>query len=510
MSFGFLASVLLMMSGCATVDFDYPKETSTARTDTDSTFIGQAVNRLSEGKPVDESGFYLMTDGVDALATRFRLAHIAERSIDAQYYLITNDVVGRAFIYSLLMAADRGVRVRLLLDDIQTKGYDTGMAALDSHPDFEVRIFNPFASRTARAMDFLTNFSRVNRRMHNKSFTVDNEVTIIGGRNIAAEYFSAHDDVNMADIDVVGVGPVVHDISNMFDAYWNHRAAAPVPAFARMPDDPAAELVKLRERLKVSWMEASKTRYGDAINASVTDQQQRFESELVWAPYQVVFDSPDKSDKKKAKTAASIVTPLREAVMTSQEELIFISPYFVPMKSGIEGLVRLRERDVEVTVITNSLMATNHDIVHTGYMPARKPLLNAGVRLFEVRPHAIIDGVDYSVARTAEATLHTKGFIVDRKRLFLGSFNWDPRSVAINTELGVIIDSPVLAGLFAKRVDEKLDAATWEAVLSPRGSVRWIDRSGEKPVILTKEPETTWGKRFKVRMMRILPAKNQL
>jgi putative cardiolipin synthase len=451
-----------------------------------------------------------MIDGVDALATRLRLAHIAERSIDAQYYLITNDVVGRAFIYSLLMAADRGVRVRLLLDDIQTKGYDTGMAALDSHPDFEVRIFNPFASRTARAMDFLTNFSRVNRRMHNKSFTVDNEVTIIGGRNIAAEYFSAHDDVNMADIDVVGVGPVVHDISNMFDAYWNHRAAAPVPAFARMPDDPAAELVKLRERLKVSWMEASKTRYGDAINASVTDQQQRFESELVWAPYQVVFDSPDKSDKKKAKTAASIVTPLREAVMTSQEELIFISPYFVPMKSGIEGLVRLRERDVEVTVITNSLMATNHDIVHTGYMPARKPLLNAGVRLFEVRPHAIIDGVDYSVARTAEATLHTKGFIVDRKRLFLGSFNWDPRSVAINTELGVIIDSPVLAGLFAKRVDEKLDAATWEAVLSPRGSVRWIDRSGEKPVILTKEPETTWGKRFKVRMMRILPAKNQL
>jgi putative cardiolipin synthase len=137
-------------------------------------------------------------------------------------------------------------------------------------------------------------------------------------------------------------------------------------------------------------------------------------------------------------------------------------------------------------------------------------LLNAGVRLFEVRPHAIIDGVDYSVAQTAEATLHTKGFIVDRKRLFLGSFNWDPRSVAINTELGVIIDSPVLAGLIAKRVDERLDAATWEAVLSPRGSVRWIDRSGDKPVILTKEPETTWGKRFKVRMMRILPGKKQL
>jgi putative cardiolipin synthase len=170
----------------------------------------------------------------------------------------------------------------------------------------------------------------------------------------------------------------------------------------------------------------------------------------------------------------------------------------------------LREKDIEIIVITNSLMATNHDIVHTGYMPARKPLLKAGVRLFEVRPETVISGVDYSVAHTAEATLHTKGFIVDRKLLFLGSFNWDPRSVAINTELGVIIDSPILAGAMATVADEKLDKAAWEAVLSPRGSVQWIDRSGEKPVILTKEPGTTWGKRFKVRMMRILPGKKQL
>ena len=505
-----LAPVIVAMGGCATVDFDYPKEASTAVTDTDSTFLGQAVSKLSDGQPPDQSGFYLLMDGVDALATRLQMALRAERTIDAQYYLITNDLVGRAFIFSLLQAADRGVHVRLLVDDIQTKGYDTGMAALDSHPNFEVRVFNPFASRTARFWDGVRSFSRINRRMHNKSFTVDNKITIIGGRNIASEYFSAREDVNMGDVDVLGIGPVVQDISNMFDTYWNHRAAAPVPAFAKMPDDPAAELVLLRDRLTANMEVVKKSRYADAVRASIVQQQQVYEGQLVWAPYKVVFDSPDKSDKKKAKTADSIVTPLREAVVSAQEELIFISPYFVPMKSGIAFLTQLREKDIEIIVITNSLMATNHDIVHTGYMPARKPLLKAGVRLFEVRPDAAISGVDYSNARTAEATLHTKGFIVDRRLLFLGSFNWDPRSVDINTELGVIIDSPELAGLVAKLVDERLPDATWEAVLSMRGSVQWIEHNGDERIVLTKEPGTTWGKRFKVRMMRLIPAKKQL
>ena len=506
----FFAPLALIVNGCATVDFDYPKETSTAPVDTADTFLGQAVLRLADGEAPDHSGFYLMMDGVDALATRMQLAFRAERTIDAQYYLITNDLVGRIFILSLLRAADRGVHVRLLIDDIQTKGYDTGMAALDSHPNFEVRVFNPFASRTARAWDGLRSFSRINRRMHNKSFTVDNQVTIIGGRNIASEYFAAREDVNMGDVDVMGIGPVVNDISNMFDTYWNHRAAAPVPAFAKMPDDPAAALVTLRQRLEDTRQEADRSAYADAVRASIVRQQQVFHQEMDWAPYQVVFDSPDKSDKKKAKDAASIVTPLREAVTSAEEELIFVSPYFVPMKSGINFLTGLREQDIEISVITNSLMATNHDIVHTGYMPARKPLLKAGVRLFEVRPDAAIRGVDYTQFRTAEGTLHTKGFIVDRKRLFLGSFNWDPRSVDINTELGVIIDSPRLAAGLAERIDEKLPEATWEAVLSDRGKVQWIDRRDGQEVILTKEPGTTFGKRFKVRMMRMLPVKSQL
>ena len=290
----FLAPILLILGGCATVDFDYPKEVSNAPTDTDDTFLGQAVAGLSEGQPADQSGFYLMRDGVDALATRLQLSFRAEKTIDAQYYLITNDMIGKVFIASLLKAADRGVHVRLLLDDIQTKGYDAGMAALDSHPNFEIRVFNPFARRSARFWDGVTSFSRINRRMHNKSFTVDNQVTIIGGRNIADEYFAARSDVNMGDVDVAGVGPVVNDISDMFDTYWNHRAAAPVPAFAKMPDDPAAQLVQVRERLNKAWEDARDSKYGAAVKESIVKQQQIFEEKLVWAPYQVVFDSPDK------------------------------------------------------------------------------------------------------------------------------------------------------------------------------------------------------------------------
>ena len=222
-----LVAIIALFGGCATVDFDYPKPASTAYTDTGDTYLGKQLLGLADQHP-GEAGFYPMVDGIDALASRLLLAERAERTIDAQYYLIKNDIVSHAFINVLLRAADRGVRVRLLVDDIFTGGYDAGMAGLDSHPNFEIRIFNPFARRSARYMDGITSFSRVNRRMHNKSFTVDNQVTIIGGRNIADEYFGAREDAKFGDLDVMGIGPVVNEVSDMFDSYWNHERAAPI------------------------------------------------------------------------------------------------------------------------------------------------------------------------------------------------------------------------------------------------------------------------------------------
>jgi putative cardiolipin synthase len=243
---------LALTSACATIDFDYPRSPSLAVQDTDDTNLGRQVDREVANHPTNESGFYPIYDGIEALAARLSMAERAERSIDAQYYLIKRDIVSTVFIDALLRAADRGVRVRLLLDDIFTAGYDAGMAGLDSHPNFEIRIFNPFGRAGGRILNAITDFSRINRRMHNKSFTVDNQITLIGGRNIADEYFGAREDARFSDLDVVGIGPVVQQVSEMFDAYWNHETAFPLPAFAKMPEDPAAELERVRGVLLAS------------------------------------------------------------------------------------------------------------------------------------------------------------------------------------------------------------------------------------------------------------------
>ena len=236
-----LIALVTLTSACATPSFDAPKTESRAFTDTGDTRMGVASKRLTARHP-GKSAFLLQSDGIDALATRVLLSDSAERSIDAQYYLISNDVTSYLFLDALLSAADRGIRVRLLLDDILTSGYDRGMAALDAHPNVEIRLFNPFIRRNWRILDGLTQFKRVNRRMHNKSFTVDNQITIIGGRNIGAEYFAAREDMNFGDLDVVGFGPVVRDVSRMFDRYWNDELAVPATAVIDPPEDPESEL----------------------------------------------------------------------------------------------------------------------------------------------------------------------------------------------------------------------------------------------------------------------------
>lgn len=506
-AFSLLVSLALLAS-CATVDFDYPKTESIAVLDTADTYFGRTMANFGETPP-GQSGFALLTDGIEALAARLLLAERAEKTLDAQYYLITNDPIGIAFVGSLLEAADRGVRVRLLLDDIQTQGYDAGLAALDSHPNFEVRIYNPFSGRGSRA-SAITEFGRINRRMHNKSFTVDNQLTIIGGRNIAAEYFAAREDVNFGDADVAAVGPVVRDVSDMFDIYWNSRAALPVEAFAKMPEDPDAELVALRARIDEVIDEIRQTKYAEAFRDSVKSLQDAGLDEWTWAPYELAYDSPDKTDKQLAAAAASITTTLAAAIARADEGVVIISPYFVPLKSGIEYLTGLQERGVQVTVITNSLAANNHSIVHSGYAPSRKPLLEAGVKMYEVRADASIAGVDRGTQGAALATLHTKGFLVDDEELFLGSFNWDPRSVDINTELGVIMKSSELARFIHEQLDEAFDQNAYEVILNDKGKVRWVDRAGDEEIILDKEPQTGWWRRFTVGFYRMLPVKGQL
>ena len=506
-----LATALAFLSGCASVDFDYPKSVTTAPTpaSTVDTHFGKQLVGLAEEHP-DQAGFFPISDGIDALSIRLLMAERAERTIDAQYYLIKSDKVGKAFFYALLRAADRGVRVRLLIDDIFTKGYDASMAGLVSHPNFEMRIFNPFARRSARFMDGITSFSRINRRMHNKSFTVDNQVTLIGGRNIADEYFGAREDAKFGDLDVLAIGPIVQDVSAMFDEYWNHERAAPIAAFAKMPDDPAAELERVRVGLEQSRQEIMDSKYAAAVRDQVLEYIETDDKPFVWAPYTLAVDSPDKSFKSKAAEAASITTPLLESLLSAEKEMIVVSPYFVPRKTGIEAFTELQNRGIQVTIITNSLAANNQSSVHGGYAPSRKPLLKAGVKIYEVRADADVSGSELTAASGAKATLHTKAFVVDQRELFIGSFNFDPRSANINTELGVIIRSPELAERFSTNVAAALPKQTFEVFLNEKGKLRWRAIEDGEEVIYKKEPQTSWWQRFKAGFMRILPIRGQL
>ncbi len=509
----FLMLIVASLVGCASVDFDSPKIDSHAFQSTGSTQLGKLIEPLVAAHPVDHSGFFTLTDGIDAFSARLLMAERAEQSIDAQYYLIKDGFTGRAFILALLHAADRGVRVRLLVDDIFAGGYDAGMAGLDSHPNFEIRVWNPFARRSLRFIDGITNLRRLNRRMHNKSFTVDNQVTLIGGRNISDEYFGANRDEKFSDLDVVAIGPVVHDVSIMFDSYWNHERAAPIAAFVKMPENPVAELERVRKTLEQNRQEITSIVYAEVLDDQVLeyiDDVDDKDISFIWAPYTLTFDSPDKSFKSKAREADSIMTPLRESLLAAKSEILIISPYFVPRRSGVEAFSEVQARGIQVTVITNSLASSNQLVVHGGYAPSRKPLLKNGVKIYEMRDDADVRGAQLVAASGAKATLHTKAFIIDRKEIFIGSFNFDPRSAYINTELGVIIRSPEIAGPLADKVDAALAEQTWELFLE-NDRLRWrgYDDDGNE-IIEKREPQTSWWTRFKAGFARILPIRGQL
>lgn len=503
--------LLISISGCASIDFDYPRTESHAITGTADTRLGGQLADIVPGKPQGQSGFYPLADGIDALASRLLLSARAERSIDTQYYLIKDDIVGRAFVRSLLQAADRGVRVRLLLDDIFTGGYDTGMMALNHHPNFEIRIYNPFNRGVAgRSLGAATSLSRINRRMHNKSFTIDNQVTIIGGRNIADEYFGAREDAKFGDLDVIGIGPVVQDVSDMFDTYWNHETAIPVPAFLKPLENPQAELDALRSRLEIDFENTRESRYAEAVLDRVLEQIETEPEVFEWAPYTLAYDSPDKGVKGKADESELITMPLRESLLGAEQEILIISPYFVPLKSGIENFSAVQASGVDITVVTNSLAANNQAAVHGGYAPARKPLLRNGIKLYEVRPDIEVLGSEYVDASGGRATLHTKAYIVDRRHTFIGSFNFDPRSANLNTEMGVIIDDPELAEFFASSIELAMPTKSWEVYLEDDSKLRWRGLEGGEMVVYKKEPKTSWGQRFMAGFYRILPIRSQL
>ena len=475
--------------------------------DTQDTPLGAAIGPVAAAHP-GLSGIHLLNDAPGAFAARTLLARAATRSIDAQYYIWHDDLTGRLLFNELRAASDRGVRVRLLLDDNNTSGLDPIIAALDAHPNIEVRLFNPFTVRKPRLIGFLTDFWRLNRRMHNKSFTVDNQVTVIGGRNIGDEYFGAGDGALFVDLDVLALGPVVSKVSDDFDRYWASASSYPadriVPAVTSMEIDEIQRRLLASTRADHSYLERSEV----PLVGRLVGGQVEFE----WAPVRMISDDPAKALGRAAPNEL-FFSKLTASTGAPQRSLDLVSGYFVPAKEGTRTLVAMSARGVRVTVLTNALEATDVPIVHAGYAKRRKPLLRAGVRLFELRgaDAALRPGRDAgrsggsgSRLSGAGSALHAKTFVVDGRRIFVGSFNFDPRSANLNTEMGFVIDSPSIAGRISNTLSRIGPARAYEVRLSRDGTLYWVERTGGKQVRHETEPGTTRWQREAVRLLSLL------
>lgn len=478
------------------------RTTSTALFNTDDTTLGKSIAPLVQANS-GFSGIYPLIDSRDAFAARVHLAQMAERTLDIQYYLWEKDLTGTLLFEAIRAAADRGVRVRLLLDDNNTYGLDPILAALDSHPNIEVRLFNPFVIRKPR-IGYLTHFARANRRMHNKSFTADNQLTIVGGRNISDEYFGTAEGLLFVDLDVIAAGPVVTDVSKDFDRYWAcgssypaDRIVAPVAPELREEISAAAEQVT-REPAAVQFMQA--------INGSpLVRQLLEHGVEFEWAPARMISDDPAKG-LGLAPPEQLFGEQLREVIGEPTKDVELVAAYYIPAMAGVNSFVKLAHRGVRLAVLTNSLSAADGPWAFSGYAKRRQALLKAGVTLFEMRR--------LSPDRKSEATgplgssgssLHAKTFSTDGARFFVGSFNFDPRSRKLNTELGFVIDSPALAQKITNAFETTIPANSYQVRLTDKGGLYWTARDRDKVVRYEQEPGTGFWLRAGVWSLSLLP-----
>ena len=512
-----LILLFLAVGGCATFPDNSDKLVSQAFSKPESTLLGKGYAERAVKHPQGQSAYHLLSDGLDAFVARAALAQIAERSIDSQYYMVHADLVGRLYLDQLLKAADRGVKVRFLLDDMDEGERDFTLAMLDFHPNIEVRIFNPFGRNTGKTMQFLTGLGKQTRRSHNKSFTVDNIAMVVGGRNIGDEYFDADGVMDFADLDVLGIGPVTKEVSVSFDQYWNHQLSFPVSLLVKK--QPAEDDYRQgRAKLDKYIAEQSQSAYIKSLQSSDLANDVRIKNVFYhWADGRVFADSPDKLLQKTGDKAYQMWADLKPHMAAANNELTIISPYFVPGKAGVEFLIGLKEKGVKIRILTNSLASTDVSVVHAGYSRYRKSLLRAGIELYELnKKTAKSSRQAYKQGRigVSETSLHAKTFIIDRERVFIGSLNLDARSVVQNTEIGVLIDSKEIANLMSTEINKNIDRAAFRLGLDvdKAGSehTTWTGLIDGEQTTLTTEPYTGFWKRFGTSFMRLMPIESQI
>ena len=489
----------VLLGGCATLDV--PREPTQALPAADSAF-GRSI-QAQAATYQGRSGFRLLPNSGEAFRARAELIRNAQSSLDLQYYIVHDGLSTRMLIDELIKAADRGVRVRILLDDTASDGLDDVLATLAAHPNIQIRLFNPLqlgrGTGVTRAMGRLFNLSRQHRRMHNKLWLADNSVAIVGGRNLGDEYFDAKPELNFTDIDLLSVGPVAEQLGHSFDQYWNSALSQPIGDFASS-NLSVHELGKARKKLEASLKRAQQRNpalFQELASYETNPQLDVWRKELIWAWNQALWDAPSKVlARDEPDSHLLLTTQLAPELAGVSQELILISAYFVPGNTGLVYLTGRADAGVDVRLLTNSLEATDVPVVHGGYAPYRKALLEHGVKLYELRrqpgssggsgPHLFKHGM------SSDSSLHSKAMIFDQQKSFIGSFNFDPRSGLWNTEVGVLVDSPELAAEARKLALQGMaPALSYEPKLE-QGQIVWVTEDNGQLHTLHREPGNWW------------------
>ncbi|QDK38654.1 phospholipase D family protein [Bdellovibrio sp. NC01] len=509
-----LACVLICCAstGCSSLPKNPDRPVSYALPPDPNTRIAHDfAQRLNPDAHPGDSAFIPLVTGQDALLARIRSAHLADKTLDLQYYIWANDLTGHTMMYYVLLAADRGVRVRILLDDLNQGQYQKTLTILSSHPNIEIRMVNPFANRTARWLDF-TRYSDINQRMHNKVFIADNQIAVVGGRNIGNEYFWASDEINFGDFDLWAMGSVAQDLSKEFDTYWNSNIVYPIESLNPDFKPTEKDLADLKIKAFNAFSESEQSQYAGTLRTALKGQLLDKDLTPYWAKYEVHFDPPEKFHQKPDEQKTTLRFQLAPYIRNTQKELILVSPYFVPRDSGLKFFKELQERGVQAMVLTNSLASSDQSVVFSGYKDSRKSLLKDGVHLYELKPSIPkeMKTAHHIGSSSAQSGLHGKVFVFDRKNIFVGSMNLDPRSLELNSEMGVVVHSPELATDFATQFITKLPETAYKLSLNEAGDIRWTDSEDGRNIIYDNEPETSWWKRFKAGFLSIFVPTSEL
>lgn len=519
--------IVAVMGGCASMPpgSDFPKTVSSALAHPEQTRLGRQFEKEAR-EHGGNSAFRIIPAGADGFLARMQMSNAAQRTLDLQYFIFRGDETGRLLTEAVLHAADRGVRVRVLLDDGETVAGDDQITLLVAHPSVEIRLFNPFAyrghSKLLRATEFMFNASRLDYRMHNKLLIVDNSVALIGGRNIGDQYFQINPDSQFADDDVFAAGPIAKNLSASFDEYWNN--ALSIPAQALSGDElSTAALREHRADLQDDTRQLKSDGVGYVKRIATGEPFAGMISgrlPLIWAHAQLVVDSPDKKQVVKGEMAGRLMDQaVTKAAAAVRSELLMVTPYLIPGDEGMKLIKDLRQRKVRIRILTSSLESSTVLLAQAGYMHYRLPLLDDGVELYEIRSHlgnTSGSGETKNISLYGNYSLHAKLFVFDRQRLFIGSMNFDQRSMHLNTEIGLIIDSPALAQQIAARFE-----AMVQPVNSYKLSLRQND-AGRPPTLLwqthengheleyDREPARSEEQRLKVNLLTLLPLDNEL